>query len=149
MWQRSFSNRSTRSREWWGLKIHHHNLVCRFDSDPRHHITNQALMPGKQYGIGAFSSCVRPLKELPHICGVKSILQIKPSLFKNMIGIQRARRWLHLSSCQGGCPFWEGGDHMSKGRAGGYNTCEIKNRTILRLGPGGDKSGVSGKGRPS
>jgi hypothetical protein len=46
-------------------------------------------------------------------------------------------------------PFREASDHMPKCRAGGYNTCEIKNQTILRLGPGGDKSGVSVKGRPS
>jgi hypothetical protein len=40
-------------------------------------------MPSKEYGIGAFSSsCVRPLKEPPHIFGVKSILQIKLSLSK-------------------------------------------------------------------
>jgi hypothetical protein len=53
-------------------------VVCRFDSDPRHHKTNQALMPKKQYGIGAFSSCARPPKEPPHRFGVKSILQITP-----------------------------------------------------------------------
>jgi len=37
-----------------------------------------------------------------------------------MIGIQKVRRWLLLSCCQGGRPFREGSDHMPKGRAGGY-----------------------------
>jgi hypothetical protein len=62
---------------------------------------NQALMLSKHHGIGAFSSCVRPFKKPQHIFGVKSILQIKLSRSKNMIGIQKVRRWLILVPCQG------------------------------------------------
>jgi len=50
-----------------GLKILHHNVVCRLDYGPRHHKTNQGLMPSKKYGIGAFPSCVRPLEEPPRV----------------------------------------------------------------------------------
>ena len=130
-----------------GLKIPWDIVPCRFDSGPRHHKTNQALMPSKQHGIGAFSSCVRPLKEPPHIFGVKSILQIKLTLSKNIIAIERATlvdsivpaRWSR---------FGEASDRVAKGRAGGYNKLE---RLFVpnRVGGAGHKNWKILNERPS
>ena len=64
------------------------------------------------------SRLVFDLLKNPPLFFVKSILQIKPSLFKYMIGIQRGGvGWLQFQGK-------EAGDHMPKGRAGGYNKLE-------------------------
>ena len=109
-------------------------MVCRFDSDPRHHITNQALMPSKQYGIGAFSSFVRPPKEPQHVVSVLNrSYRSKPSLSKTWSASRRSgvgcfyfhvkrlpvseRRWPYAQGQGGGAIIsWKGDSSRTDSR---------------------------------
>jgi hypothetical protein len=72
-----------------GLKIPHHNVVCRFDSGPRHHKTNHALMPSKRHGLGFFNFCSRPPKAIPPTRFQKSLAAQNDFGFENAETIEQ------------------------------------------------------------